>query len=60
MLVGDVKVIVSVLPTGEGIGAASMFAEVLAVFVLLRVLLRSEEQHVLTEVCQARDVSWVG
>lgn len=59
MLVGDVEVVVGVLPTGEGIGAASVFAEVLAVFVLLWVLLRSEEQHVLTEVCQARDVSWV-
>lgn len=56
---GHIEVIVGVLPTGEGIGAASVFAEELTVLILLGVLLRSQEQHVLTEVCQSRDVSRV-
>jgi len=56
VLVGHVEVVVGVLPTGEGIGAACMLTEELAVFVLLGVLLGPQEQHVLTEVRQARDV----
>lgn len=56
---GHVKVIVGVFATGEGIGAAGVLAEELAVFVLLGVLLRAKEQHVLTEVGQPRDVSGV-
>ena len=56
---GHVKVIVGVLPTGKSIGAACVLTEELAVFVLLGVLLCPQEQHVLTEVSQARDVHWV-
>lgn len=59
VLVGDVKVIVGVLPTGECIGATCMLAQVLAVFILLWVLFCSEEQHVLTKVREARDIPWV-
>lgn len=53
---GHVKVIVGMLSTGEGIGASSMLAEELAVLILLGILLCSQEQHVLTEVCQTRDI----
>lgn len=47
------------LSTGEGVGAACMFAQKLAVLVLFGILLGSKEKHVLTEVGQARDVDWV-
>lgn len=53
---GHVKVIVGMLATREGIGAACVLTEELAVLILLGVLLCSQEQHVLTKVCQARDV----
>lgn len=53
---GHVKVVVGMLSTGEGIGAACVFTEELAVLVLLWVLLCSQEQHVLTKVRQPRDV----
>lgn len=56
VLMGNVKVIVGMLSTGKGIGTACVLAEELAVLILLGVLLRSQEQHVLTKVCQARDV----
>ena len=56
---GHVKVVVSVLATGEGVGAAGVLAEELAVFVLLGVLLCAQEQHVLTKVGQPRDVRGV-
>lgn len=59
MLVGHVKVVVGVLPTGEGVGAARVLTEELAVLVLFGVLLCPQEQHVLTEVRQARDVPGV-
>lgn len=59
VLMGHVKVIVGMLSTGKGIGTACVLAEELAVLILLGVLLRSQEQHVLTKVCQARDVRWV-
>lgn len=59
VLVGNVKVIVCVLPTGEGVGTAGVLAQELAVFVLFGILLGSQEQHVFTEVRQARDVHWV-
>lgn len=36
-----------------------MLAEELTVLILLGVLLGSQEEHVLTEVSQARDVAWV-
>ena len=49
---GHVKVVVGVLATGEGVGAARVLAEELAVFVLLGVLLCAQEQHVLTKVGQ--------
>lgn len=50
---GHIKVIVGVLSTCEGIGAACVLAEELAVFVLLRIFFCSQEQHVLTKVSQA-------
>lgn len=50
---GYVEVIVGVLAAGEGVGAPCVLAEELAVLVLLGVLLCSQEQHVLTKVCQA-------
>lgn len=56
---GHVEVIVGMLSTGEGIGAARVLAEELAVLILLGVFLCSQEQHMLTKVCQARDVCWV-
>lgn len=56
---GHIKIIVGMLSTGKGIGAACMLAEELAVLILLGVLLCSQEQHVLTKVCQARNVWWV-
>lgn len=56
---GNIKVVVCVLPAGEGIGAARMFTQKLAVLVFLGVLLGSQEQHVFTEVGQASDVDWV-
>lgn len=56
---GHVKVIVGMLSTGKGIGAACVLAEELAVLILLWVLLCSQKQHVLTKVRQARDVPWV-
>lgn len=59
VLMGNIKVIVCVLSAGEGVGTASMLAQKLAVFVLFGILLGSQEQHVFTEVRQARDVHWV-
>lgn len=59
VLMGNIKVIVCVLSAGEGVGAAGVLAQKLAVFVLFGVLLGSQEQHVFTEVRQARDVHWV-
>lgn len=59
MLVGHVEVVVGVLAAGEGVGAACVLAQELAVLILLGVLLGSQEEHVLTEVCEARDVRWV-
>lgn len=56
---GHVKVIVGMLPTGKGIGAARVLTEELTVLILLGVLLCSQEQHVLTEVRETRDVRWV-
>lgn len=51
-----IKVVVGVFSAGEGIGAAGVLAEKLAVLVLFRVLLSAQEQHVLTEVTEARNV----
>lgn len=59
MLMGNIKVVVCVLSAGEGVGAACMLVQKLAVLVLFGVLLGSQEQHVLAEVGQARDVEWV-
>lgn len=59
VLVGNIEVIVCVLSAGEGVGTASMFAQKLAVLVLFGILLGPQEEHVFTEVCQARDVDWV-
>lgn len=55
-----IKVVVSVLSTGEGIGAASMLTQKLAVLIFFRVLLCPQEQHVFTKVRQACDVHRVG
>lgn len=59
VLMGHIKVIVCMLSTGKSIGAAGMLAEKLAVLIFLGILLCSQEQHVFTKVCQARDVFWV-
>lgn len=59
VLMGNIKVVVCMLSTGEGVGAAGVFAQKLAVLVLFGILLGSQEQHVLTEVGQARDVDRV-
>lgn len=56
MLVGNIEVVVCVLSAGEGVGAAGVLAQELAVLVLFGVLLGSQEQHVLAEVGQAGDV----
>ena len=56
VLMGHVKVIIGVLPTGKGIGAARVLTEELAVLILLGVLLCSQEQHVLAEMRKTRDV----
>lgn len=53
---GHVKVVVGMLAAGKGVGASSMLAEELAVLILLGILLCSQEQHVLTEVSQTRDI----
>lgn len=50
---GYIEVVVGVFSAGEGVGAACVFAQELAVLILLGVLLRSQEQHVFTEVRQA-------
>lgn len=56
---GNIKVVVCVLSAGEGVGAAGVFAQELAVLVLFGILLGSQEQHVFAEVGQARDVDRV-
>ncbi len=53
MLMGYIKVVIGVLSTGEGIGAAGVLAQKLTVLVLFGVLLGSQKQHVLTEVGQS-------
>lgn len=53
MLMGYIKVVIGVLSTGEGIGAAGVLTQKLAVLVLFGVLLGSQKQHVLTEVGQS-------
>lgn len=53
MLMGYVKIVICVLSTGEGVGAAGMLAQKLAVLVLFGILLSAQKQHVLTEVGQS-------
>ena len=60
MLWRHVKVVISVITAGEGVEASSVLAQELAVFVLVRKLLRPEEEHVLAEVGQAGQVGGVG
>ena len=50
----DIEVVIGVVTAGEGIEAATMLTEELAVLILIRKLLSSQEQHVLTEVGQPR------
>ena len=56
---GNVKVVVGVLAAGEGVGAAGVLAQKLAVLVLFGILLGAQEEHVLAEVGQARDLQRV-
>ena len=53
---GHIKVVVGVLSAGEGIGAACVLTQELAVLILLGVLLCPQKQHVFTEVGHAGDV----
>ena len=50
MLWRHVKVVISVITAGEGVETSSVLAQELAVFVLVRKLLRPEEEHVLAEM----------
>ena len=59
MLGRNIKVKVSMITAGEGIEAASMLTEELAVLVLVREPVRAEEQHVLAEVRQPRQLARV-
>ena len=59
MLRRYIKVKVCMITAGEGIEAASMLTEELTVLVLVRELVSSQEQHVLTEVGQAGQVDRV-
>ena len=56
MLRRHVKVIVCVVTAGESIKAPPVLAQELAVLVLVRELFSPEEQHVLTEVSEPRQV----
>lgn len=56
VLMGHIKVVVGVLSAGEGIGAARVLAQELAVLILLGVLLCPQKQHVFTEVGHAGNV----
>jgi len=50
LLPADVKIEVSILVPGGSIGVTSVFFDKLLVILLIRVFLRSKEEHMLTEM----------
>ena len=60
MFRGHVEVVVGVVTAGEGVEAAAVLTQELAVLVLVREPVRAEEEHVLAEVRQPRQLARVG
>ena len=59
MFRGHVEVVVGVVTASEGVEAAAVLTQELAVLVLVREPVRAEEQHVLAEVRQPRQLARV-
>ena len=53
MIRGHVELVVGRFHIGKGVGASPVCGEVGVVIVLVGVLLRAHEEHVLEEVCEA-------
>jgi hypothetical protein len=53
------EVVIGVLHGRVGVGPPAVLVQVRLVLVLLRVLMRAQEEHVLVEVRQPREVLWV-
>ena len=47
------------IAAGEGIEAATVLTEKLAVLIFIWKLLSAKEQHVFTEMCQTWQLDWV-